>query len=328
MAKNSDRENVNHQKQEKPTIDDVKNWMKHQGQVFEMEVANNLAKIGFNPSQGRQLLLTSDKKIHEIDIVAYESLATVTDPKQSLLSAFFRKSIGIEFAIECKYNGDKPWIVFKKSRPKKPSKNDCFGNIFSWPYKSEIFELLNRVFTAPSAERNFFLGAPNGTIGYGVTTFKKKNDEVNTGEQSYATLNQIGLIASELLEQNQSFLSSMDKFVIPVVILNGDIYEAELNKKNDLVVKKIYSCCVPWKASAANGGSYIQILTKDSHINYFKNSWKDIRAVEKYLKKFSDYLGLGLDPGFHIHERFWTDEGIPNKEIIELFNKMTGIPSK
>jgi hypothetical protein len=85
-----------------PTLQEkVSRWLHEEGFPLEFSTADAFRQAGFRVLQGEYTQPESDEPRRELDVVAHASRSL---GKEHLLR--------VEFVVECKWSGDKPWVLF------------------------------------------------------------------------------------------------------------------------------------------------------------------------------------------------------------------------
>ncbi|WP_431203580.1 hypothetical protein ACQ86E_33550 [Bradyrhizobium betae] len=82
-------------------LENVGKWLETEGYPLEFRAANTLRKQGFHSVQGVYVQEGEDKPKREIDVLAS---MTCDVPDAGLLR--------VSMIVECKWSGDKPWVIF------------------------------------------------------------------------------------------------------------------------------------------------------------------------------------------------------------------------
>lgn len=81
----------------------IKKWLQQEGYPLEFATADAFRRAGFGVLQGEYTQQTKSEPRRELDVVAQ-----VSQSAEALLR--------VEHVIECKWSGDKPWILFGSER--------------------------------------------------------------------------------------------------------------------------------------------------------------------------------------------------------------------
>lgn len=193
----------------------IKTWLLEQGFPFEMHVASVLVKSDFQVIQSKIFNDPETGVKREIDIVA-----TLQDT-----SGF----LSINFVIECKKTSS-PWIVFSsKDTLSTYNYHHTFG--FRTKYARKLFlKHDNDDFEAMRKEIPWYWNYDK-RIGYSaIQAFTQGKDSSFVAQMS-------ALKASYSL-RNDEDKGTVDMISIyfPIVLLEGDLFEAYLNEKGELTV--------------------------------------------------------------------------------------------
>ncbi|HEV7775069.1 MAG TPA: hypothetical protein VGO48_17455 [Conexibacter sp.] len=80
-------------------------WLQDEGYPLEFATADAFRKAGFRVLQGEYTQPTRDAPRREVDVVA--SMSSLRGRDQLLR---------VEYVVECKWSGDKPWVLFSSGR--------------------------------------------------------------------------------------------------------------------------------------------------------------------------------------------------------------------
>jgi hypothetical protein len=81
----------------------IQAWLRDEGYPLEFATADAFRQAGFSVLQGEYTQPTTDEPRREVDVVAQ-----ISHPGDYLLRA--------GFVVECKWSGDKPWVLFSAER--------------------------------------------------------------------------------------------------------------------------------------------------------------------------------------------------------------------
>jgi len=190
----------------------VTEWLSRQGYPLEMRVASAFRSEGFSVSQSTYYADPESGNNREIDVVA-----TRTDP-----IGFLQVSV----VIECKSSKDKPWILFTCQE-----QGNRFFN-FGMLSEQARGKLVDKLF----ADKNGILSLPwfvkSERNGYGLTVAFGSGDD-----PAYkAVLNALKAAIEVYREQADAMPL---RFVFPVVVVEGRLFEASLDDEGAMAVSEI-----------------------------------------------------------------------------------------
>ena len=218
---------------------EVKNWLESQGYPLEMKVASEFQKSGFDIQQSFYYMDPDTNKFREIDVIATKGLYTG------------KVFAHIRFIIECKTSKRKPWVVFtRKNKIIDYEYYDWYcTSKMGWDYvlHASIEGLFDGI------ETTFHKRA---TIGYGIT------QAFTTGEDiTYKALNTVRNCAIAYAKCANNHKLDMVEIIVPVVVFEGELFEAHLDK-NEVLTKRVDESVVLWHSALGNEtGIGIHILT-------------------------------------------------------------------
>lgn len=236
----------------------VKSWLEKQGHSLEMRVAKAFREDGFEVSQFEHYVDSESKNVRQIDAVA-------------MLSREIGSSkLSIKFYVECKYTKAFPWVILLT--PQKPDKYAFFSRVLqgqnptNWKtfetFQGRLIALLTLVLDKSKELEKFRIPS----AGYTVldATIKSDKDETRSKikENAFTATVQISKsveahdIANEeffqnyvetmkemVFEPSQSAFTPgtgfLISFAIPIIVINGKLFESELSQENDIDVREV-----------------------------------------------------------------------------------------
>lgn len=246
----------------------IKNWVLKNGYPFEMEVASLFQKEGFKISQSLLYKDTDTNKYREIDVIAY------------LNKVVNGVSFSFSFVIECKKSTNKPWLVFKNKNLINPKLNRFK------PFATKNAEILLDKINGKEKYKNLFPNINNA--GYNlVVAFKESKD------LAYSATTSLLKACDYLIHKFNNFNLKQCNIYIPMVLIEGVLFDACLDIKNELNFNKVNSSVVMNTkildennsnlitiASSNNLQKYIQELKKDID-DFFEDNESDLIEISK-----------------------------------------------
>jgi hypothetical protein len=231
----------------KPTkADNVNEWLEKQGYSLEMRVAKKFRDADFKVSQFEHYIDQESQSVRPIDVVASNS----RDIKNSTLN--------LKVFVECKYVGeDRAWVIITTSE--KFDKYMYFSRVLrnNHPANWKAIETLQGrlvgkllQFAEGKQEFDFFT---RKTAGYIVRqAFVEKHDyayeaivEIGKSVEAHDSENEKFYKKTlEAFEQSEN-LNSPPHFglylslAIPIVVINGELYESSLAEGGQIETRKI-----------------------------------------------------------------------------------------
>jgi len=269
----------------------VKNWVEEQGYSLEMRVAKKFQENGFTVSQFEHFIDQESHSVRPVDVVA------------SLSKDIGNSRIAVRLFIECKYSAkDKPWVIIVTS-----DKFDKFS-YFSRILKSHHPANWSNLDTLQGRVVAKIVQALDSRLGLDVFSVKNPGYVVaesltNQKDHAYEAIIQISksveahdIEAEELYKQTLQMLDdsgrsnlSLDKglffsIAIPVVVINGQLFEGYLGNNNDVDVSEIQSgmVFVPYRRREINLHSRV-VLSPVTVV------------TEKYLDNYVSLIKQGIE---------------------------------
>jgi hypothetical protein len=247
----------------------IKNWIEQNGYPFEMIVAKSFKEAGFEISQSVLFKDEETGKYRETDIIAHET--------KNIRNVWFN----ISFIVECKKSNEKPWIIFKnneqytllnKKYPVLITKN---GNIL-------IDSIIRN-----SQYRSPLLFPPIKDSGYNiVTAFNTKSDAAYAASQS--VIKACEYLLSKSNESSKKFCN----LYVPVIAIEGELYESYLNSDNKLELNEVdSSSIISTKSFEENNSNYIRIVSSKNLDDF---TLKLRKEIDELLDKYSNQLEVTL----------------------------------
>jgi len=268
-------------------------WLESQGYPLEMHVARLFEQAGFDVTQSTYYIDPETDTAREIDVLARAGICIEET------FAFLR------YSIECKRAADKPWILFtRENRIIDFEYADWYcANQTGWDYliHAAIDEKIDAL--ALNYHRR-------ERIGYGLTAaFTSGDDACYKAVQSAVRC----AIASLKMTEDRSFGRSVE-IVIPVIILDGRLFESYLDSEGAVVVRDIGEGVFLWDGIVAGRTRIaVHIVTKMALGQFVANSsamksevisdWEV--NLERILDEMAGYRA-GIDP-----EAEHNDDGEP-----------------
>jgi hypothetical protein len=215
----------------------VEKWLKRQGYPLEMVVAQEFRRAGFDVTQSA---FYEDQQTHqsrEIDMFAMMEVARGDGNADSGIN-FIRLTL----AVECKLSRDKPWVLF--THDPRESEAENFPSIV--PGTDGGFRLLTDAKKA-SASGTFPRLRPitvPSRVAYGVKRAAESNEDVSN-QACWAAVKAAVARAPRHVDDEDSEPNAI--IALPVVVVDGLLFEAYLNASNDVEVKPIDFSWLLWK---------------------------------------------------------------------------------
>lgn len=222
--------------------DDLKNkiitWLNEQGYPLEMRIASALQQKGFRVVQSEYFSDPESGDSRELDVVAFK--------QKEIEGVLFRLSL----LIECKRSTDKPWLLFTsdKRRLANPARiAQRAANSLGRHYllevckKDEVQEL--SIFSLPERP------------AYGVTQALTTGKDVcysAVTSVSKAALSTVAELDERKEREKKEFRilirsANICSIVLPVVVVEGQLFEVFLDDQSDVAVNSIESGTLLWR---------------------------------------------------------------------------------
>ncbi|MDH3998804.1 MAG: hypothetical protein OET90_08180 [Desulfuromonadales bacterium] len=243
-------------------------WLETQGYPLEMKVASALSKQGFYVLQGAYYDDPETNTTREIDVVA-----STRD---------IRGHFQVSFVIECKSTRDKPWVLFT-------SEDHVDGNrLLRYATKPEkTHAILDEKF---SQNTEAVLGlkwfVKEQRLAYGAATaFSSGDDPAYKGIMS-------ALKASMGLCRQTSKHTPLH-FIFPVVVLEGRLFEAYLDKNEENNICEIEEGFVVYHREISDQPcSSIHIVTSNHLETFCKEAKQAVFELKNLFQEEYELTGL------------------------------------
>jgi hypothetical protein len=201
-------------------LEKVGKWLETEGYPLEFRAAHVLRKHGFNSVQGAYTQEREDRPKREIDV-----LASMT---HDLPDAGFLR---VSMIVECKWSGDKPWVVFASPSTRlgpaacvSQTISSLLGESIIWMIAGD--EQLHglQIFSTPE----------QGGFG-GRQAFSKGNDAFYSAVQS--VVENCKAYADEYdIRQKEGAVPRIGVFTFPVVLVEAELIRACYDVDADNVI--------------------------------------------------------------------------------------------
>jgi hypothetical protein len=213
----------------------IRDWLLHQGYPLEFRVAAAFQNAGMRTSQGFYVREKHSNSIRELDVIA------------NLKSRSERCFISVNTLVECKWSGDKPWIVFTTPRTKL-APSACIAQTIGSHFGEAMMHCLaadkrlHGFQTFSSCERNGFGGR---------RAFSNEGDQ----DHFYSAVQSIVSKSlayvrddDDTLKSNKLPMSAAIAF--PMIVIEGELFETYLDAgKQDLLINPVNSIRLHWRGA-------------------------------------------------------------------------------
>lgn len=248
----------------------IAKWLETQGYPLEMKVASALSQQGFFVNQSAYYTDPETNTTREIDVIAS-----------------MRDDIGffeVTFVIECKSTREKPWVLFT-------SDNHVDGNrLLRYAIKSP--KTLKMLVGKYTQNMESVLGlkwfTKENRLAYGAATaFSSGEDPAYKGIMG-------ALKASMGLCNEQSSVEPL-RFVFPVVILEGRLFESYLNKNGKDEINEIDEGFVVYHREIAGYHcSSVHIVTSNFLEKFCKEAKETVEEIKSLFQPDLDEMRNGF----------------------------------
>jgi hypothetical protein len=270
-------------KEPRPLIEKVKSWLDKQGYPLEFRTASAFSAAGIPAEQGFYVRETNASAAREVDVVAG-----------------IRRNLGgvschIDILVECKWSGDKPWVVFTNPRTIMAPSACIAQTIGSSLGQAVMYCLAGNVQiqafdTFASRERNGFGGR---------RAFSGENEL----DLFHSTVQ--GIVSKTLMyvkrhdeKGKPDQMPTVCRIAFPMIVIDGELFEAYFDPgENDLRLKSAESIRLHWRG-AESPGSWISTLdivklgALEDLISRRKLEWERLRdEAELVLSKIAQCYG-------------------------------------
>lgn len=212
----------------------VREWLEHEGYPLEFQVAKKFQKNGFAVRQGSYVNDPNADAPREIDVIAFRDAHT----KRQLLR--------VKHIVECKWSKDKPWVVF--TNPLGISPAACIAQTIASKLGSAI--LWKEAGLKQLQDLDLF-STPKNSGFNGRQAFSKDGvDRFYSTMQSVVSATKFDAEDYDNPRRKSGVLPESAVVGFPVIVIQGDLYEAFLDSKSsDLVLRRAPHIRCHWKGS-------------------------------------------------------------------------------
>jgi hypothetical protein len=236
----------------------IKEWLQGEGHPLQFRTTHEFLKRGFTAQQGSYTRASEDAP-REVDVLAYLTARA--------------ERIRIYHVVECKWSGDKPWVVFT-SEMHQMATSACVNQTISSLLGGSIAWILAGDADVPGL--GLFACPERGGFG-GRQAFSKGNDLFYAALQS--VVSKATSVVSEYDERCDlsKALPEWGAIAFPVVVVEGGLFEGYMDwESGELLVQPTSHIRVHWEGSEAwSRHATVDIIT-DQYVGQFAT----IRARE------------------------------------------------
>jgi len=261
----------------------IAKWLKVQGYPLEMTVAAALRKDNFYTNQGFYYSDPETNTSREIDIIA-----TKTDA-----FGLFQ----VEFVVECKSSLDKPWVLFTSDS------NELGKNIFqNYAMLSNLADkkLRHKLFTGVTDknkenDKASILSLPwlkQQSQAYGVAAAFSSGSSDDPAYKAIMSALKAALYLNRSQEENNPYSL---RFVFPIVVLDGRLFEAFLSSDGKTVIREVKEGFVSYfKTIAGFPCCAVHLITADKLTSFCREAMEAANQIEVLLKSDIEEMSNNL----------------------------------
>lgn len=198
----------------------VADWLSGEGYPLEFSTATIFHKHGFRTHQGYYVKDNQSGSLREIDVIAQAT--------RSLDSAFVR----VEYVVECKWAGDKPWVVFT-SETHTIAPTACIAQTIGSEAGQALLWCLAHDKTLQSLDA---FHTPKQAGFNGRQAFSKGNDVFYNALQSVASA---AISLKRDLDRGEKHPERAVRFaviILPLIVVEGMLFEASFDSESGQIV--------------------------------------------------------------------------------------------
>jgi hypothetical protein len=212
----------------------VREWLEHEGYPLEFQVARKFRDAGFVVRQGTYVKEPGLEAPREIDVIAFRD------------GHLERYLLRVSYVVECKWSKDKPWVVFTSHHGMATSAcvaqsiASDLGSAILW--KDAGVKYLQDLDLFETPVRSGFNGRQ--------ALSKDGNDRFYNAIRSVVSAAKNVVDEYDDPNRKSGQLPKIATVAFPVIIVQGDLYEAFLDPEdNDLQLKRTPHVRCHWRGS-------------------------------------------------------------------------------
>lgn len=235
---------------EKSLQDTVREWLVTEGYPLEFRTALEFSKQGFSIRHGTYVK-GSKEGLREVDVIAYEAAP---------------ENLRVYHVIECKWSGDKPWIVFT-SETQQMAESACVNQTISSLLGGSIAWILAG--DPEVGSLGLFVSPERAGFG-GRQVFSKGSDVF------YATVQSVVEKAKSIVDEYDERcnlgkgLPEWGAVAFPVVVVQGGLFEGYMDwASGEIVVEPRRHLRLHWRGSEAWSHHATVDVVSDDYISEY-----------------------------------------------------------
>jgi hypothetical protein len=302
MSNKQEKNKVTDSENKSTRADGVRDWVEKQGYSLEMRVAKKFRDVGFRVSQFEHYIDQESQSVRPVDVVA------------SLTKDIDNSTVNMKIFVECKYvANNKAWAIITTSE--RFSKYMYFSRVLrnkhpaNWKTLDTLQgRLVGRLIQFAEGNRQFTFFTRK-TAGYIVR--EALSDKLDYAHEAIAEISKsveahdienekfyIQTIESFERSEDLNSLSSLGLYfsiAIPMVVINGELYECSLTDDGQIDTMKVNHgiVLVPYRRRESNLNaqvtlSSVAIVTEshlDSYIIEMKNALETLLSNDEVIRE-------------------------------------------
>jgi hypothetical protein len=247
--------------QEKSLQEKIREWLANEGYPLEFRTGLEFLKQGFSIRHG-EYVKGAKEGLREVDVVAYETSS--------------KGKLRVYYVVECKWSGDKPWIVFT-SETESMAESACVNQtIASLLGRSAVWILAGD----PKVAALGMFECPSRPGFSGRQAFTKGNDLFYAAVQSVVSKARSLVDEYDMHSSPREILPEWCVLAFPVVVVDGGLFEGYMDwGTGEIAVEPAKQLRVHWRGSEAwehratvdivtadHAGEYARIRARDTSI--------------------------------------------------------------
>lgn len=260
----------------------VLNWVKTEGLPTEYKTAHLFRKSGFRVFQGWYVEGQDDGKPREVDV-----LAELTLPYRN------EKFLRANHIVECKWSGERPWVVFTSPSRMSPTAciaqtySDLLGESLLWAASDYPSLHSMRLFQTP-AEAGF-----NGRQAFaGGQDYFYKSIQGVTGN-AISDLERYNRASSSTTFPKHGVMS------FPMIVIDGQLFKAFFNDQTmEMEVEEVNDIRCHWRGSTKwRLNSTVDLVTLKSLKQFVEVRAKESLKLMQILRPIAEQIEECWDAG-------------------------------
>lgn len=255
MSKNFLPKMTENTKSDKSTQEKVAEWLSNEGYPLEFSTANVFRKNGFQVHQGYYVQDVQSETPREVDVLAQMTI--------HLEKSFLRTC----YIVECKWSGDKPWVVFTS-----PQHHIAPSACVTQTIGSETGETILWSLAGDKLIQSLdTFNTPDCPGFNGRQVFSKGNDTFYCAMQSVAS--SANSLAKDYNRGNRTLQATLHLAIVifPVIVIEGLLFTASYNEQTKKIdLENSEHVRIHWRGAETSKFPFTTIdLVTVSHLEEF-----------------------------------------------------------